>query len=76
MIASGGHPSIHHTLVLVGDSYYWPYLKDDVEAYVRTCIVCQQHKIEQGAPARLLVPRSIDFIVGLLTNEECINAVN
>ena len=76
-----GHPGIHRTLALVGDSYYWPHLKDDVEAYVKTCLVCQQDKIEQGAPAGLLEPLpiperpwesiSMDFIVGLPTSDGC-----
>ena len=78
MIATG-HPGIHRTLALVGNSYYWPHMKDDVEVYVKTCLVCQQDKIEQGAPAGLLEPPpiphrpwesvSVDFIVGLPTSE-------
>ena len=76
-----GHPSIHRTLALVRDSYYWPHLKDDVEAYVKTYLVCQQDKVEQGAPAGLLKPLSIperpwesvsmDFIVGLQGCDGC-----
>ena len=42
-----GHPGVHRTLALVSESYYWPHLKDDVEAFVKTCLVCQQDKIEQ-----------------------------
>jgi len=74
-----GHPGIHRTLALVGNSYYWHHMKDDVEAYVKTCLVCQQDKIEQGAPAGLLEPLpiphrpwesvSMDFIVRLPTSE-------
>jgi len=85
MIASGrGYPGMHHRLALVGDSYYWSHLKDDVEAYVKTYLVCQQDKIEQGAPTGLLgslpIPErslesvSIDFIVGLPTNKGCTSA--
>ena len=37
-------------------AYYWPRLRDDVEAYVRTCLVCQQDKVEQQAPVGLLEP--------------------
>ena len=51
-----GHPSIHHTLTLVGDSYYWPHLKEHAKAYVKTCIVFQQDKVEQGALVGLLEP--------------------
>ena len=48
---------------------------DDIEAYVKTCLVCQQDKVEQRTTAGLLQPLSIperpwesvsmDFIVGL-----------
>lgn len=55
-----GHPSMHRTLALVKENYYWPHLHDDVEAHVRTCLVCQQDKMEHKASADLL-----DFIVGL-----------
>ena len=69
-----GHPGVHRTLALVSDSYYWPHLKDNVEAFVKTCLVCQQDKIEQSTPAGLLEPLrpiperswesiSMDFIV-------------
>ena len=67
------------TLALVSDSYYRPYLKDDVEAYVKTCLMFQQDKIEQGAPTKFLEPLpiperpweslSMDFIVCLSTSE-------
>ena len=74
-----GHLGVHRTLALVSDSYYWPHLKDDVQAFVKTCLVCQQDKIEQSTPAGLLEPLpiperpwesfSMDFIVGLPTSE-------
>ena len=54
-----GHLGVHRTLALVSDSYSWPHLKDDVQAFVKTCLVCQQDKIEQSAPAGLLEPLSI-----------------
>jgi len=66
------------TLAIVGDSSYWHHLKDDFEAYVKTCLVCQQDKIEEGAPAGLLEPLpiperqksiSMELIVGLPTSE-------
>ena len=34
-------------------------LRDDVEAYVRTCLVCQQDKVEQHQPRGLLEPLPI-----------------
>ncbi|KAE8723919.1 hypothetical protein F3Y22_tig00011277pilonHSYRG00017 [Hibiscus syriacus] len=57
------------------EHYYWPHMGNDVEAYVKTCLACQQDKIEQKKPAGLLQPLpipeipweslSMDFIVGL-----------
>jgi len=40
------HPRINCTMALVEDQYYWSHIRDNVEAYVRTCLVCQQDKIE------------------------------
>lgn len=47
---------MNRTLALLEESYYWPRMQDDVELYVRTCLVCQQDKIEQQRPASLLEP--------------------
>ncbi|KAA0050296.1 reverse transcriptase [Cucumis melo var. makuwa] len=62
-------------LTIVHDKYYWPRMQDDIESYVKTCLVCQQDKGEQQLPARLLEPLPIaekpwdsvtmDFIVAL-----------
>ena len=41
-----GHPGVHRTLVLTEKNYYWYRMRDDVEAYVKTCLVCQQDKTE------------------------------
>ncbi|OMO77547.1 reverse transcriptase [Corchorus capsularis] len=64
-----------YTRALVEEHYYWPRMRDDVETYVNTYLVCQQDKIEQRLPAGLLEPLpipehpwesvSMDFIVGL-----------
>ncbi|KAL6200774.1 hypothetical protein ACLB2K_030555 [Fragaria x ananassa] len=39
-----GHPGIRRTLALLKSTYYWPRMRDGVEEYVRTCVVCQQDK--------------------------------
>ncbi|KAK0571046.1 hypothetical protein LWI29_010272 [Acer saccharum] len=54
-------------------------MRDDVDAYVRTCLVCQQDKVEQQRPAGLLEPLPIagrpwesvstDFIFALPISE-------
>ncbi|GKV44052.1 hypothetical protein SLEP1_g51279 [Rubroshorea leprosula] len=51
-----GHPGIKRTMALMEELYYWPKMRDDVEAYVRTCLVCQQDKIKQQQPGGLLEP--------------------
>ena len=76
-----GHPGVHRTLALIEENYYWPHMRDDVEAYVKTCLVCQQDKTEQRVPAGLLEPLpiperpwesiSMDFIMGLPKSEGC-----
>jgi hypothetical protein len=35
-----GHPGMARTLASVADSYYWPTMAADVEAFVRSCRVC------------------------------------
>ncbi|GKV36196.1 hypothetical protein SLEP1_g44351 [Rubroshorea leprosula] len=76
-----GHPGIKRTMALVEELYYWPRMRDDVEAYVRTCLVCQQDKIEQRQPGGLLEPLpgperpwecvTMDFISALPQSEGC-----
>ena len=75
-----GHPGQRHTRALLESAYYWPQIQDEVEAYVRTCLVCQQDKVEQRQPRGLLEPLPIverpwdnvtmDFIIGLPKSED------
>ncbi|GKD07544.1 putative nucleotidyltransferase, ribonuclease H, partial [Tanacetum coccineum] len=53
-----GHPGIKMTLALVEGTYYWLRMEDDVETFVRTCLICQQDKIEQKKSRGLLEPLS------------------
>ena len=39
--------------------YYWPHMYKAVRKYVRECLVCQQCKVEQRAPAGLMGKREI-----------------
>ncbi|XXG53461.1 hypothetical protein AAC387_Pa03g1546 [Persea americana] len=74
-----GHPGVHCTLALVEERYYWPRMRYDIEAYVKTCLVCQQDKVEQKMPAGLLEPLpipeypwesvSLDFMMELPMSE-------
>ncbi|KAH9670463.1 Endonuclease [Citrus sinensis] len=76
-----GHPRIERTTALVQASYFWPHMRDDIESYVRTCLVCQQDKVDHQLPVGLLEPLplatrpwesvSMDFITSLPKSEGC-----
>lgn len=34
------HNSISRTFWSISDSYYWCHMQDDIEPYVKTCLVC------------------------------------
>ncbi|VFQ93371.1 unnamed protein product [Cuscuta campestris] len=69
-----GHPGVTRMMALLSRDYVWPKMEHDVEAYVRTCLVCQQDKVEKRKEAVLLQPLpilerpwqsvSMDFISG------------
>ncbi|KAL1197121.1 hypothetical protein V5N11_002000 [Cardamine amara subsp. amara] len=66
-------------MALVEAVYFWPRMRDTVEFYVKTCLVCQQDKAENKQPAGLLEPLlvperpwesvSLDFISALPDSE-------
>ncbi|KAE8708553.1 Detected protein of unknown function [Hibiscus syriacus] len=51
-----GHPGQKRTMALLETTYFWPHMKDSVELYVKTCLVCQQDKVENRQPTGLLEP--------------------
>ncbi|KAE8668158.1 hypothetical protein F3Y22_tig00112344pilonHSYRG00099 [Hibiscus syriacus] len=74
-----GHPDQKRTMSLLDTTYFWPHMKDSVELYVKTCLVCQQDKVENRQPAGLLEPLpvpqrswdsiTLDFISALPKSE-------
>lgn len=74
-----GHPGQKRTMALVEILYYWPKMKESVDLYVKTCLVCQQDKVENRQPAGLLEPLpvpdhpwhtvTLDFISALPKSE-------
>ncbi|KAL0293482.1 UNVERIFIED_CONTAM: Transposon Tf2-12 polyprotein [Sesamum radiatum] len=70
-----GHQGEERTYALVQRAYYWPQMRNDVETYVRTCLICQQDKADHQKKAGLLQPLpiptrpwesvSMDYISGL-----------
>lgn len=51
-----GHLGTHRTKEIIKRSYYWQNIRRDIAAYVRTCLICQQDKVEQAKPIGLLEP--------------------
>jgi hypothetical protein len=54
-----GHPGREMMLALMSQSYYWPCVRDDVKLYLKTCLVCQQDKVNQRREAGLLLPLQV-----------------
>ena len=70
-----GHPGWRRTHALLRQGYYWPQMKNDVMEYTKTCLICQQDKVERNKVPGLLEPLtvpkgpwesvSLDFITSL-----------
>ncbi|KAL0381912.1 UNVERIFIED_CONTAM: Transposon Tf2-11 polyprotein, partial [Sesamum latifolium] len=50
-----GHQGEERTYALVQRAYYWPQMRDDVETYVRTCLICQQDKADHQKKAGSII---------------------
>jgi len=71
----GGHFGRHKTTALVRRLAYWPGQTRDVDAYVRSCEICQRTKAEHVGPRGLLHPLplptrrggviGVDWLLGL-----------
>ncbi|KAK3040027.1 hypothetical protein RJ639_028358 [Escallonia herrerae] len=51
-----GHAEGERTLALLQQGYYWPQMGDEVQEYVKTCLTCQQDKVERKYKVMLLQP--------------------
>ena len=51
-----GNPGQRLMRALIEDIYFFPRMRDDIECYVKTYLVCQQDKVEQRQPGGLLEP--------------------
>ena len=54
-----GHPGEERTLAVLARSYYWPKMGEDVQAYVKSYLVCQMDKTKMKKVVGLLQPLSI-----------------
>lgn len=71
----GGHAGFHRTFHRLALNFYWKKMCTDVRSFVAKCLICQQVKSSNLAPAGLLQPLpipdqiwediSLDLIVGL-----------
>ena len=70
-----GHPGTERTLNMICRHYYWPWMRLEVEQYLRNCHVCKRAKSARDAyngllhplpiPERPWVDLTMDFVVGL-----------
>ncbi|KAL4026339.1 hypothetical protein IC575_014768 [Cucumis melo] len=51
-----GHPGWQRTYALLKKGYFWPNMRDDVMQYTKTCLICQQDKVEKVKVVGLLDP--------------------
>lgn len=58
-LKKAGHPGQQRTLALLSRSFYWPNMEDDFEQFVKTCLLCQQDRVERQKTAGLLKPLPI-----------------
>ena len=54
-----GHPKEERTLALLARSFHWPKMKEDLQAYVKKCHVCQVDNTKRKKEAGLLQPLPI-----------------
>lgn len=70
---SGGHAGVKRTLVRVAANFFWPKMRQAVEAFVASCLTCQQIKYSTQVPTGLLqplpIPESVweDVTMGFIT---------
>jgi hypothetical protein len=72
-----GHPGISKTVQLTERLYWWPKMRQDIMEYVKGCVECQRHKVNNRptkAPLQPIYPKpeampfetvALDFIVKL-----------
>ncbi|MCH80169.1 transposon Tf2-1 polyprotein, partial [Trifolium medium] len=70
-----GHAGVEKTMKRLSENFYWDKMKQDVQAFIKQCVVCQKTKYSTLKPAGLLQPLplptqiwediSLDFVTGL-----------
>ncbi|CAF1636198.1 unnamed protein product [Adineta ricciae] len=53
---TAAHLGTHKTFSRLSSRFTWSYMRRDVAAYVRSCLLCQQHKSSNQYPGGLMRP--------------------
>lgn len=71
----GGHSGFQATYYKIRQLFTWPGMKSTISEFIKSCVVCQQAKVEHSRPAGLLQPLPVptkaskvvcmDFVEGL-----------
>lgn len=64
-----GHLGIAKTFLRISQKYYWPGMFRDVARYVKSCEVCQRHKVEQRMPAGKMGFRTVEKPWSVVTTD-------
>ena len=73
--AVGGHSGFQAAYYKIRQLFTWPGMKSTISEFIKSCVVCQQAKVEHSRPAGLLQPLPVptqaskvvcmDFVEGL-----------
>jgi len=55
----GGHVGIKRNLAHIATQYFWKGMAQDVQQYVKKCIICQQAKYNTHPPVGMMQSLSI-----------------
>lgn len=56
---NGTHEGYQKTLQQICNNFYWKGMRQYIRVFIKNCDICQQHKVQNLAPAGLLHPSPI-----------------
>ena len=57
----GGHAGVLRTFHRIAAQFYWKGMRQDIQRFIQSCMVCQRAKSSQLHPAGLLCPLPLSF---------------
>lgn len=54
-----GHPGVHKTLASLQRKYWWPGMQEDIQEFIRGCVLCAMTKVARQLPTGKLIPLPI-----------------